>query len=108
MTHLPAVYMPSKGVMLRLEMELPSGLMLHLTEDYARLGLAEGGAFSFQIRSYRIVSKVDGPFGAELATGYAARRSWARDLHPSAAVWSKLAPWPVNMNGAIGAPILAK
>jgi sulfate transport system ATP-binding protein len=61
------------GVMLRLEMELPSGLILRSRiskEDYARLGLADGHTVSFQIRSYRILSKEDEPLGAEVATAY--------------------------------------
>jgi sulfate transport system ATP-binding protein len=61
------------GVMLRLEMELPSGLILRSRmskEDYARLGLADGRPVSFQIRSYRILSKEDEPLGAEVATAY--------------------------------------
>ena len=61
------------GVMLRLEMELPSGLVLRSRiskEDYARLGLADGRTVSFQIRAYRILSKEDEPLGAEVATAY--------------------------------------
>jgi sulfate/thiosulfate transport system ATP-binding protein len=61
------------GVMLRLEMELPSGLVLRSRiskEDYARLGLADGRTVSFQIRSYRILSKEDEPLGAEVATAH--------------------------------------
>jgi sulfate/thiosulfate transport system ATP-binding protein len=61
------------GVMLRLEMELPSGLILRSRiskEDYARLGLADGRTVSFQIRSYRILSKEDEPLGAEVATAH--------------------------------------
>jgi ABC-type sugar transport system ATPase subunit len=66
------------GVMLRLEMELPSGLILRSRiskEDYARLGLADGQTVSFQIRSYRILSKENEPLGAEVAT--------AHDMPPS-------------------------
>src|SRR5208282_6831045 len=61
------------GVMLRLEMELPSGLILRSRmskEDYARLGLSDGKTVSFQIRSYRILSREDEPLGAEVATAY--------------------------------------
>jgi sulfate transport system ATP-binding protein len=61
------------GVMLRLEMELPSGLVLRSRiskEDYARLGLADERPVSFQIRSYRILSKEDEPLGAEVAVAY--------------------------------------
>jgi sulfate transport system ATP-binding protein len=61
------------GVMLRLEMELPSGLIVRSRiskEDYARLRLADGQPVSFQIRAYRILSKEDEPLGAEVATAY--------------------------------------
>jgi sulfate transport system ATP-binding protein len=61
------------GVMLRLEMELPSGLVLKSRiskEDYARLGLADGRAVSLQIRTYRILSKEDEPLGGEVSTSH--------------------------------------
>ena len=61
------------GVMLRLEMELPSGLVIRSRlskEEYARLGLADGRQVSFQIRTYRILSKEGEPLGAEVATSY--------------------------------------
>jgi sulfate transport system ATP-binding protein len=61
------------GVMLRLEMELPSGLVIRSRmskEDYARLGLDDGRTISFQIRAYRILSKEDEPLGAEVATAH--------------------------------------
>ncbi|HEX4122989.1 MAG TPA: ABC transporter ATP-binding protein [Verrucomicrobiae bacterium] len=59
------------GVMLRLELELPSGLVIRSRiskEEYARLGLVDGGAVSFQIRTYRILSKEGGPLGSEVST----------------------------------------
>jgi sulfate transport system ATP-binding protein len=59
------------GVMLRLELELPSGLVIRSRiskEEYARLGLQVGGEVSFQIRTYRILSKEGGPLGHEVAT----------------------------------------
>jgi sulfate transport system ATP-binding protein len=61
------------GVMLRLEMELPSGLIVRSRmskEDYARLGLSDGCDVSVQIRSYRILAKEGEPLGAEVATAY--------------------------------------
>jgi sulfate transport system ATP-binding protein len=64
------------GVMLRLEMELPSGLVIRSRlskEEYARLGLADGREVSFQIRTYRILSKEGGPLGDEVATSYETR-----------------------------------
>ena len=61
------------GVMLRLEMELPSGLIIRSRmskEDYARLGLADGCDVSLRIRSYRILAKEGDPLGSEVATAY--------------------------------------
>lgn len=61
------------GVMLRLEMELPSGLLIRSRiskEDYARLGLVDEQPVSFQIRAYRILSREGDPLGAEVATAH--------------------------------------
>ncbi|HEY3862859.1 MAG TPA: ABC transporter ATP-binding protein [Verrucomicrobiae bacterium] len=61
------------GVMLRLEMELPSGLMIRSRvskEEYARLGLADGMDVSLSIKSYRILSKEGEPLAGEVATAY--------------------------------------
>ncbi len=61
------------GVMLRLEMELPSGFIVRSRiskEDYARLGLRDGQTVSFQIRNYRILSKEDSPLGAEVEASH--------------------------------------
>jgi sulfate/thiosulfate transport system ATP-binding protein len=61
------------GVMLRLEMELSSGLIIRSRiskEDYARLGLLDGSDVSLRIRSYRILAKEGDPLGAEVATAY--------------------------------------
>ena len=47
------------GVMLRLELELPSGLILRsrmTKEEYAQLGLADDQEVSFQIRNYRVLA----------------------------------------------------
>ena len=58
------------GVMLRLELVLPSGLILRSRlskEDYARLRLADDREVSFQIRAYRVLSKGGEPLGAEVA-----------------------------------------
>jgi len=46
------------GIMLRLELELPSGLILRsrmTKEEYAKLGLRDDMEVSFQIRQYRIL-----------------------------------------------------
>jgi sulfate/thiosulfate transport system ATP-binding protein len=48
------------GVMLRVELELPSGLVIRSRmskEDYARLGLRDGVEVSFQIRTFRVLSE---------------------------------------------------
>ncbi|MEP6664240.1 MAG: ABC transporter ATP-binding protein, partial [Verrucomicrobiota bacterium] len=61
------------GIMLRLELELPSGLTVRSRiskEDYARLGLADGKAISFQIRTYRILSQENEQWKQEVATAY--------------------------------------
>ncbi len=60
------------GIMLRLELVLPSGLILRSRiskEDYARMGLADGQKVSVQIRTYRILSKEE-QLGDEVATTY--------------------------------------
>ena len=47
------------GIMLRLELELPSGLILRsrmTKEEYARLALYDGRKVSFQIRHYRVLA----------------------------------------------------
>jgi sulfate transport system ATP-binding protein len=57
------------GVMLRLELELPSGLVIRSRmskEEFARLDLRDGAEVSFQIRTYRILSK-EGQLGNEVA-----------------------------------------
>lgn len=61
------------GIMLRLELELPSGMILRCRmskEDYARMGLCDGCQVSFQIRTYRILSKENEPLRNEVATSY--------------------------------------
>ena len=61
------------GVMLRLELVLPSGLVVRSRiskEDYTRLGLVDGCKVSFQIRNYRILSKEGEQLGEEVATSY--------------------------------------
>jgi sulfate transport system ATP-binding protein len=61
------------GVMLRLEMELPGGLIIRSRmskEEYAQLGLADGRPVSFQIRAYRVLSREGEPLAEEVATAY--------------------------------------
>lgn len=48
------------GVLLRVELELPSGLVIRARmskEDYAQQGLADGKEVSFQIRQYRVLAR---------------------------------------------------
>jgi ABC-type Fe3+/spermidine/putrescine transport system ATPase subunit len=61
------------GVMLRLEMVLPSGLVLRSRmskEEYSRLGLADGRQVSLQIRNYRVLSSEDGRLASEVSTSH--------------------------------------
>jgi len=61
------------GVMLRLELELPSGLVVRSRmskEEYSRLALDDGRKISFQIRNYRVLSTDDAHLGAEVAISH--------------------------------------
>ena len=66
------------GVMLRLELVLPSGLVVRSRmskEEYAKIGLRDDQEVSFQIKTYRILSKQN-ELGAEVSPVY--------DLEPKA------------------------
>lgn len=59
------------GVMLRIELELPSGLTIRsrmAKEEYARLGLKEGQQVSFLILRYRILRGENEPLSPEILT----------------------------------------
>jgi hypothetical protein len=61
------------GLMLRLELVLESGLTIRSRmgkEEFSRLGLADGQTVSFQIKNYRILSKIDDPLANEVSTSY--------------------------------------
>jgi sulfate transport system ATP-binding protein len=61
------------GILLRLELELPSGLLLKSRmskEEYAQLGLAEGQEVSFQIRQFRVLSVENAPLRPEVTPSY--------------------------------------
>jgi len=61
------------GIMLRLELELPSGLTLRsriTKEEYALLGLADGREVSVQIRQYRVLARETAGLSPELQTAY--------------------------------------
>ncbi|HEV2394073.1 MAG TPA: ABC transporter ATP-binding protein [Verrucomicrobiae bacterium] len=56
------------GVMLRVELELSSGLVVRARmskEDYARQGLEDGKEVSFQIRQYRVLARETAPLTPE-------------------------------------------
>jgi sulfate transport system ATP-binding protein len=61
------------GVMLRLELVLPSGLVLRSRiskEEYSRLGLADGRKVSLQIRNYRVLGSEDGRLASEVSINH--------------------------------------
>jgi sulfate/thiosulfate transport system ATP-binding protein len=58
------------GVMLRLELELASGLTVRARmtkEEYSQLGLEDGREVSFQIRNYRVLAHENAPLAPELS-----------------------------------------
>jgi sulfate/thiosulfate transport system ATP-binding protein len=61
------------GIMLRVEIELPSGLILRsrmTKEEYSKLGLADDMPVSFQIRQYRVLASDGNVLTPEVATTY--------------------------------------
>lgn len=63
------------GIMLRLELELPSGLILRTRmtkEEYAAQGLADGREISFQIRNYRVLASAGARLTPEMEAAYQA------------------------------------
>jgi len=61
------------GIMLRLELEMPSGLILRARmtkEEYAQQGLEDGKELSFQIRQYRVLARETGALPPETELGY--------------------------------------
>lgn len=63
------------GIMLRVELELPSGLMIRARmtkEDYARLGLSDGLPVSFQIRQIRLLAHQNASLAPEVPVTYEA------------------------------------
>ena len=56
------------GVLLRVELELPSGLLIRARmskEEYAHQGLEDGKEVSFQIRQYRVLAREHGALTPE-------------------------------------------
>jgi sulfate transport system ATP-binding protein len=71
------------GIMLRLELELASGLIVRARmtkEDYARLGLQDEGEVSLQIRQFRLLAHDSAALGPELLTTYDAPPSIAEGI----------------------------
>ena len=61
------------GIMLRLELELPSGLILRsriTKEEYVALGLADGKEVSVGIRNFRILAAENGGLAPEQEVGH--------------------------------------
>jgi sulfate transport system ATP-binding protein len=59
------------GVMLRIELETPQGLVIRARtskEEFARQNVGEGDAVSFQIRNYRVLALGNPPLTAEVST----------------------------------------
>ena len=63
------------GILLRLELELPSGLILRsrmTKEEYAQLALQDGREVSFQIKNYRILASEGNGLAPEVEAPYQA------------------------------------
>jgi len=61
------------GIMLRVELELPSGLVLRARmskEEYAHEGLYDGREVSFQIRQYRVLARQEAALPPETDLSY--------------------------------------
>ena len=61
------------GILLRLELELPSGLIIRsrmTKEEYAQLGLEDGREVSFQIKNYRVLASEGAALVPEIETKY--------------------------------------
>ncbi|HVV74300.1 MAG TPA: ABC transporter ATP-binding protein [Verrucomicrobiae bacterium] len=61
------------GVMLRVELEMPSGLVIRARmskEDYAHQGLEDGREVSFQIRQYRVLAREQASLPPESELSY--------------------------------------
>jgi len=61
------------GVFLRVELELPSGLLIRARmskEEYAQQGLEDGKEVSFQIRQYRVLAKESAGLEPETEVSY--------------------------------------
>ncbi len=71
------------GVLLRLELELPSGLTLRTRmtkEEYSQLQLEEGRPVSFQIRNYRVLAQEPAPLPPENELIHPPRPMYAENI----------------------------
>jgi sulfate/thiosulfate transport system ATP-binding protein len=71
------------GILMRVEVELPSGLMLRARmtkEEYAQLGLHEGQKVSILIRSYRILRGENEPLSPEIVAADKGPGAYGADI----------------------------
>jgi sulfate transport system ATP-binding protein len=71
------------GILLRLELELSSGLILRsrmTKEEYAQLGLSDGAQVSIHIRNYRVLASEGAPLVAEVESPQQRRPSIAEGI----------------------------
>lgn len=71
------------GILLRLELELPSGLIIRsrmTKEEYSQLGLEDGREVSFQIKNYRVLASEDAKLSPEVEARYQAPPSLGENI----------------------------
>src|SRR5215831_8381722 len=71
------------GILLRVELELPSGLVIRARmtkEDYAKQALEDGREVSFAIRQYRLLAREGGQWSAETELVYQPPPSIAENI----------------------------
>jgi sulfate transport system ATP-binding protein len=71
------------GILLRLELELPTGLILRsrmTKEEYAQLGLQDGREVSFQIKNYRILASETSGLAPEVEAPYQAPPTFGENI----------------------------
>jgi sulfate/thiosulfate transport system ATP-binding protein len=71
------------GVLLRLELELPSGLIIRARmtkEEYAQQGLRDGHEVSFQIRQYRVLSREESTLPAETELAHEPKAAYGENI----------------------------
>ena len=71
------------GILLRLELELPSGLIIRsrmTKEEYSQLGLEDGREISFQIKNYRVLASEGAQLAPEVESRYQAPPTIAENI----------------------------